>query len=177
MSTPLAQVSYELTLEDVHAFNLHYGRESPVVRRGRLLVRLAMTFFLAVLLTALGWGAHAGAPFWVLGGLILLFWYALFPRRVESMTRSFTERTYRAGRNKGLLGPHVVELTEEGVVERTALRELKVKWEAVERLASSDQHLFIWTSGFNALVVPRRAFASEDALKAFAAHAAMRVTG
>lgn len=163
-------------MDDIHAFNLHYGRESKVVRRGRLRVRLAMTFFLAALLGALGWGAQAGMGFWLLGALILLAWYALFPRRLESMQRGFTERTYAAGKNAGLLGPHTVELTEEGVVERTPVRELKVKWEAVEKVASSDTHLFVWTSGFNALVVPRRAFADEDSLKAFAAHAAMRIT-
>jgi YcxB-like protein len=163
-------------MDDIHAFNLHYGRESAVVRSGRFKVRLAMTFFLAALLGALGWGAQAGMGFWLMGALILLAWYALFPRRLESMQRTFTERTYSAGKNAGLLGPHTVELTEEGVVERTPVRELKVKWEAVERVASSETHLFIWTSGFNALVVPRRAFADEDALKAFAAHAAMKVT-
>ena len=175
MAALLAHVSYELTMDDIHAFNRHYGAESGVVKSSRMKVRLAMTFFLAALLGALGWGAHAGLGFWLVGTLILLAWYALFPRRIESMNRSFTERTYASGKNVGLLGSHTVELTEEGVVERTPVRELKVKWQAVERVASSEQHLFIWTSGFNALVVPRRAFESEDALKAFAAHAAMRI--
>lgn len=175
MSAPLAFVSYVLTMDDLHAFNRHHGRSSPVVRAGRLKVRLALTFFLAALLGALGWGARAGVGFWLLGALIILVWYALFPRRIESMQRRFTERTYGEGKNADLLGPHTVELTDEGVVERTPLRKLEVKWGAVERVASSDEHLFIWTSGFNAVVVPRRAFADEDALKAFAAHAAMRV--
>lgn len=176
MTAPLAQVSYVLTMDDIHAFNAHYSRESPVARRGRAKMRLAMTFFLAVLLGALGWGARASVGFWLLGGLILLFWFAVFPRRLEAMQRNFTERTYQAGKNAGLLGPHTVELTDEGVVERTPVRELKVKWEAVEKVASTDSHLFLWTSGFNALVLPRRAFADEDALKAFAAHAAMRIS-
>jgi YcxB-like protein len=176
VSAPLAQISYVLTMADIHAFNQHYARTSPVVRAGRLKVRLAMTFFLAALLGALGWGARADVGFWLLGAVIILFWFAIFPRRLEAMQRGFTERTYQAGKNAGLLGPHTVELTDEGVVERTPVRELKVKWEAVEKVASSDEHLFVWTSGFNALVVPRRAFPDEDALKAFAAHAAMRIS-
>jgi hypothetical protein len=175
VSAPLAQVSYVLTLADIHAFNQHYAQTSPVVRRARLRVRLAMTFFLALLLSALGWGARADVGFWVMGAVIIAFWFAIFPRRLESMQRTFTERTYAVGKNAGLLGPHTVELTEEGIVERTPVRELKVKWEAMERVAHSDQHLFLWTSGFNALVLPRRAFESEDALKAFTAHAAMRI--
>ena len=175
MSALLAQVSYVLTMADIHAFNLHYAQTSPVVRRGRLRMRLAMSFFLAALLGALGWGAHAGFGFWLTGALIILFWFAIFPRRLEAMQRGFTERTYGSGKNLGLLGPHTVELTDEGVVERTAVRELKVKWEAVERVAHSEEHLYIWTSGFNALVLPKRAFESEDALKAFAAQAAMKI--
>jgi hypothetical protein len=163
-------------MADIHAFNSHYARESAVVRTGRLKVRLALTFFLAALLGALGWGAQADVGFWLLGAVILLFWFAVFPRRLELMQRRFTERTYQSGKNAGLLGPHTVELTDEGVVERTPVRELKVKWEAVEKVASSPEHLFLWTSAFSALIVPRRAFADEDALKAFAAHAAMRIS-
>ena len=176
MSAPLAQVSYVLTMADIHAFNAHYARESPVARAGRMKVRFALTFFLAALLGALGWGAQATLGFWLLGTIILLAWFSLFPRRLEAMQRRFTERTYQLGKNAGLLGPHTVELTDEGVIERTPVRELKVKWEAMEKIAHSDQHVFLWTSGFNALVLPRRAFADEDALKAFAAHAAMRIS-
>lgn len=177
MSPERLSVSYALTLEDIHHFNHHYARASKVARRGRLLARLALTAFLAVLLGALGWGAHAGVGFWVVGALILAFWFATFPARVEQMLRRHTARTFAQGKNLGLLGPTTVEADPERIVEKNALRETHVKWPAVERVDVDSGRVYVWTSAFSAMVIPARAFESDAARDAFVAAVRERIAG
>lgn len=154
-------VAYELKLEDVQAFDLHYARTARLATRTRRQVRLALTSLLAVLLVTLNLCASAPAPLWFLGLAILGAWYAAFPRRVERLALRHTARMYAEGRNAGLLGPHRLELEPEWLVERSPLREVRTHWRAVEKVVLEREHIFIYVSGFTAVIVPVRAFASE----------------
>ncbi|MHB8878728.1 MAG: hypothetical protein ACYC8T_33935, partial [Myxococcaceae bacterium] len=113
MQTGALELAYEMTLDDIHAFNLHYSRTAPHARSSRNSVRLVLTFMLAVLLCSLGVLSKAPLPFWLLGTLILAGWWALFPRRLEQMLRRQTARMYQEGENAGVLGPHRLTLDEE----------------------------------------------------------------
>ena len=146
------QVSFELTLEDLHAFNAHYARTAALPRAGRARVRLALTLTLAALLFALGLAIRAPASFWITGVLILFGWWQLYPRRVEAMTRRSTRRLYSEGKNAGLLGPHQVTLEPAWLCESSGVREVRTRWTAVEKVAVTDEHLFLYVTGFSAVI-------------------------
>ena len=161
METGTVELAYEVTLDDIHAFNLHYARTAPHARRSRRSVRLALTLLLATLLCSLGVLSKAPLPFWLLGTLILAGWWAVFPSRVEQMTRRHTERMYAEGQNAGVLGPHRLTLDPEWLCERTDVREVRTHWRAVEQVVEDAQHLYLYVTAFSAVIVPKRAFGSE----------------
>jgi hypothetical protein len=169
VNAPALEAKYEITLDDVHAFNAHYGKTSPVARRARRTARFGLTAMLAVLLGALGYGIRAPLPFWILGGAILLVFFAIFPRRVERLIRLHTARSYADGANKGLLGPHRLTALKDWLIEQSKWREQRTHWRAVERVEQSPHHLFIYVSGFTAIVIPRRAFDSDGDWTTFCA--------
>ncbi len=164
-------VAYEQTVEDVVAFNLHYLQSSPLPQKNLLLARASLTALLASLLLALGLYARAPIPFWLLGALILLAWFRLFPSRAASLLRRHTERLYREKPDRGLLGPHEVTLEPDWLVERTDWRESRTHWRVVESVVTADGHLFLYVTPFSAVIVPRRAFDDERAFRAFAERA------
>ncbi|MHB8879314.1 MAG: YcxB family protein, partial [Myxococcaceae bacterium] len=104
----------------------------------------------------------------LLGTLILAGWWALFPRRLEQMLRRQTARMYQEGENAGVLGPPRLTLDGEWVTERTEVREVRTHWRAVERVVEDQAHLYLYVTSFSAVIVPRRAFGSEEEAKAFA---------
>ena len=58
--------SFDITLEDIHAFNAHYAQTAPMAIRARRAARFGLTFILSALLAALGAGFHMPLPFWLL---------------------------------------------------------------------------------------------------------------
>ncbi len=161
--------AYELSLEDIHAFDAHYAVTAAAPKRARRAVRLVLTLLLASLLSALGAWIRAPLSFWVVGAVIIAAWWAVFPYRVGALMRANTERTYREGKNLGLLGPHRVTIDAEWLIEATAERETRTKWRAVERVDETPTHWFVYESSFSAVVVPKRVFGSVEESAEFAA--------
>lgn len=170
------RVSFEILLEDIHAFNRHYATTAALPRRNQQWVRIALTLTLASLLLALGAAISAPVPFWILGALILLAWWRLYPRRIEAISRQSTKRLYADGKNVGMLGPHVVAFDDTWLSELTADREVRTKWRAVEKVVLTAEHLFLYVSGFSAVIVPLRAFGTAAEQTAFVEAAQRRAT-
>lgn len=171
------ELEYDVVLDDIHAFNLHYARTAEVSVRSRRLARIALTFVLAALLATLGLWSRAPLPFWLLGLLILFGWYSMFPARFDQMLRRQTERMYAENPQGGLLGRHRLTLEPEWLVERTPLRESRTHWRAVGRVVSTDTHAFVYVTSFTAVIVPRRAFSTDEAFRAFLATVEARKAG
>ena len=171
------RVAFEIVLEDIHAFNFHYATTAALPRKNQRYVRIALTSTLAALLGALGFAIAAPVPFWILGTLILLAWWRLYPRRIEAISRQSTQRLYADGKNAGMLGPHVVSFDDAWLSEVTPDREVRTRWRAVEKAALTKEHLFLYVSGFSAVIVPLGAFATNDERSAFIEEAQRRVGG
>jgi hypothetical protein len=161
------RVSFDTTLDDIHAFNAHYAQTAALPQRSRKMVRGALTLTLGSLMFALGIGFHLPAPFWIISILILFGWWRLYPRRVEAMTRRSTQRLYAEGRNAGMLGPTTVTIEPEWLSEASSEREVRTRWRSVERMDLTAEHIFLYVTGFSAVIVPTRAFASEADKNAF----------
>ena len=161
------RVSFDTTLEDIHAFNTHYGQTAALPQQSRKMVRGALTLTLGSLMFALGVAFHLPIAFWIINALILFGWWQFYPRRVEAMARRSTQKLYAEGRNAGMLGPTTVTIEAEWLSEASSEREVRTRWRAVERMDQTPQYLFLYVTGFSAVIVPRRAFANPGEQDAF----------
>jgi Na+/proline symporter len=169
------RVSFDTTLDDIHAFNTHYARTAALPQQSRKMVRGALTLTLASLMFALGVAFHLPVGFWVVNALILFGWWQFYPRRVEAMARRSTQKLYAEGRNAGMLGPTTVTIEAEWLSEASSEREVRTRWRSVERMVDSDGYIFLYVTGFSAVIVPARAFATADERAAFIALAQSRL--
>ena len=65
-------------------------------------------------------------------------------------------------KQSGLVGQHVLEITEAGLIERTEFNETLHKWPAVCRILSVCGYLYIYVSDNNSHQVPKRCFSAQE---------------
>jgi hypothetical protein len=61
-------------------------------------------------------------------------------------------------KQRGVVGEHVLEVTEQGPVERTEFNETLHKWGAICRITSMTGYLYIHVSDMNSHQIPKRRF-------------------
>lgn len=161
------RVSFDTTLDDIHAFNTHYARTAQLPQQSRKMVRGALTLTLGSLMFALGVAFHLPIAFWIINALILFGWWQFYPRRVEAMARRSTQKLYAEGRNAGMLGATTVTIEPEWLSEASSEREVRTRWRSVEKMDLTADYAFLYVTGFSAVIVPFRAFANEGEKSAF----------
>jgi hypothetical protein len=63
---------------------------------------------------------------------------------------------------RGVVGEHVLEITEQGLVERTEFNETLHKWGAICRVMSMWGYLYVYVSDMNCHQIPERCFPRQE---------------
>jgi hypothetical protein len=165
---------YDLTAEDVCAFNLHHTRHSPTVRREYLLgwfVPAIAGFFLCAAIWYFADRVH-GTPLKTFRNLLPLFlgvplYLVLFPWNYRRKVRAIVKAMVKEGTNRGLFSRHHITLTPAGIEEVSEQGSSATPWPVVERIVVTDKHAFIYINALAAVIIPRRAFADPAQFAAF----------
>ncbi len=83
-----------------------------------------------------------------------LFWYR------RSLLR-------RATATKGILGEHVVVISEEGIRETTAGYDLLRPWSRVKEVVENQQYIIVFLDRIHGSQIPKRAFRGETEVRGF----------
>jgi hypothetical protein len=165
------EVEYELTREDLYAFQWRGVFESPRGRRARRTAYLG--WLLAVVLFAIvpAIGADGFTVSRVSFGFIVialpvafLFQWCLERWLVRRAIRQLLEDERP---DRGQLGRHRLVLGEDGLSESTAVGESRTTWAGVDRVEQSPDYIFIYTTPAAAHVIPKRAFTDPEQAEAF----------
>jgi len=73
----------------------------------------------------------------------------------------------RSAANRGLVGEHLLEVTEAGLIERTDVNESLHRWTGFHKLISTRKYFYIFVTDAIVHVVPKRAFDSENEARVF----------
>jgi hypothetical protein len=165
------QVEYELTPKDLYAFQWRAVFESPLGRRSRRTVYLGWA--LAVLLFSAV--PAIGPDGFVLSRMNFTFLVVALPIVLVAQWYLETRLMRRAIRRlladekpeRGQLGKHRMLVSEEGVIESTAVGESRTSWAGVDRIEQNPDYIFIYTSPSAAHLIPRRAFKDLDESETF----------
>ena len=162
------EIEYELTLDDLYAFQWRAAYTSPIARRARLKVHLYLFLTLLLLSSLLA----------SMNGLLLLNYIFIATSFVilnlmtwwlhRRLTRRAILQLLKEERpNRGQLGRHNLRLSEVGLVETTEVGESRCSWMGVDRVEESDDFVFIYTAPHAAHVVPKRAFGTPHEAETF----------
>ena len=165
------EIEYELTPDDLYAFQLRAVQKSPMVKRTRRNTYIALLFAILVfaIVPAIGpWGFDPSR--------VSLGFFVYFFTLVAVLTWFFEKRITRRGilevikeekAEKGRLGRHNLKLDETGLVESTAVGEARTLWSGVDRIEHDPDYIYIYTAPAAAHVIPRRSFNSDNEAEQF----------
>lgn len=161
------EIEYELTEDDYLKFNEFFVRQTKLGRRNIAIHRYfppAAWVFIAVILVS----NHLATPgVLVSSALVSVIWLLIsdrlwtnnFRKRIRSLLRESLSRT--------ALGMHRMVLSREGVEGTSETSDVQTKWEGVEKIAEHNSCFYFFTGPANAYIVPKRAFADEQAAQQF----------
>jgi hypothetical protein len=98
-------------------------------------------------------GATAGSI--VYASFLWSYWRYAMPWLVR--------RLYAEGHGKGMYGPHEIEITPTGVLEKTIGNESRWTWASIERVTNDERYIYIYTQPLAAHTIPKAAFIGSDA--------------
>lgn len=165
------KAAYELTRDDLAAFIEYHQRSSPAVRRQRtgcLAIAFCALMILpaGILLTTDKPLLETAVDIWPLLLGPTLFAIFAIPY-IRWRTRQMSNRLLSEGQNKEFYGECELEAGQEALTETRPSGSTIRNWTSVERVVTTPSHLFVYTSGIEAYVVPRRAFQHETEFRAF----------
>ena len=154
------EVEYELTPDDLFAFQLYATKHSRTAKR--LNRYTYMAYGGAILLLALlsmPWFsliALAGFIVSLVTFIALAYWSTGFLTR-----RAIRDYVSQEIPEKGQLGKHRIRLDEHGITESTAVGESRVSWAGIDRVEQTSDAVLVYTTPTAAHMIPRRAFKSQ----------------
>jgi len=163
------RVEYDFTLEDALAFNEYHFRCSPAGRKARLrhtFLPPAVWMGLAAIFETFTRG-DANHSFALALAAVSGMWLLTAPLFLTRQIRRSVKTMYGEGRNRGLLGRHVMTVTAEGVADEGPGTRTQTRWESIERIAVGPEHVFIYLNAVAAHVVPARAFPDHEGFERF----------
>lgn len=152
-------VEYEMTDGDLRAMGRWVMRHSPYYKRS---IRTG-SVLMAVLFVPAGLATNGI-------GLVLFPLGAVLAFRVVMYfgAQRAAPKANRMGRAVALSGPIVVEVSDEGALQRDRAGHSMVRWHAFEAVGRTDDHVFFLIDQVHSMIAPRRAFPTDADWRVFA---------
>ncbi len=154
-------VQFEITLDDVVAFNRYSIQHSPGFRRNYWIVMGGIPAMALIVALANSRSWHS-LSFWFLLVAPAIVLMSIFPFWYKHEIDHTMKKIMRTGKNRGILGKHTILISEDGLVETTEVNESRWAWTGIERVEQIEHYIFIFVSSTSAHTIPKRAFASTE---------------
>ena len=165
------EIEYELTKDDLYAFQWRSAFTSPRAKRNAW-KPYVVWFILLLLVCVLQSYGPDGFNFSLLNFAVLLVVFPVVALATWLTTRitvrRFINKTLKEERpERGQLGKHKVVLSETGLVESTVVNESSRTWAGIDRIEQNPDYIFIYVAPLQAIIIPKRAFKDVAATEEF----------
>jgi hypothetical protein len=164
-------IDFEIWQADLIEFNLFHHQNSPASKRQIWKVTLyvcvivvlmeAVIVYLAVMYQPEMWLVAVLLP--ISAGIALVF----LPHLHRMNVRNLVSKMYAEGRNLVLYGPRRVSLTPQLLNYSSPYTQSVTRWVAIEKIVTVAEALYIYNSAVSSIIIPRRAFSSDDHFQTF----------
>lgn len=165
------EIEYELTMVDGIAFNLYHAQNSPLMRRTRIfwIVAGPMIFLAIALLSTPKLPAKSVNLIFSFIAICSILWIFLQLKYFWHMYKRIIVKLLSEGKNKNISSSDPIKLTidSDGITTFSKNAESKAKWTMIEKIANTNEHVFMCIGPANAITVPKRAFPDEAKCKEF----------
>ena len=93
--------------------------------------------------------------------------YLRHPKNIEAAIKQSVVKTYTNAHDSKFANRNTIQITEHGIVADSGDTETTYKWRAINTIATTNEHAFLYFSEAEAIIIPRSAFADDQAFQAF----------
>jgi len=148
-------LEFELTADDLVAYNLHGFQTNPAMKRQGEIYRVGSSLLVFVALALLAAMVGLVMEGVVIGAVIALILWLLWPEIWLWMARRSAMHLAKSG-GLGVPGPCRLWFDEVGVHDATPTGTSSVGWHGIDRIEQDDDHAFIFVGPDEAYVIPKR---------------------
>jgi hypothetical protein len=156
------KITYRLAIEDLIHFNLYHAQQSPSVKRVNRLTFLIIPIVMVVVMRPNSMIVAVCTAAGAFGGALLFHSLCL-----RWITPWLIRRMLNEGTTKGITGEHELEISSDGVHERTSVNDRRDRWASVDRIVEDDCYIFICLQATMAHIIPKSSFATLDQASVF----------
>ena len=162
-------VEYSLDMDDVLAFNRYHNANSPAIRRRAMIWRLALPIACVGMWLVLFNACDATARLVTAGGmgLVVVVVYLIDPLLIKWRMQRNVKAMYREASNRWFFEHRRLTITLETLTDAGATSVTTKKWNAIDRIVANQGHIYFYATAVSAFIVPKAAFAGEEAFRSF----------
>jgi len=155
-------LEFTITRDDLVAFNRYHAQSSPTWKRVNAWYRFGCgcVVFASLTLLSVAMNTIIFALAGLLTALIYVFVYPLWVRRWLDWS---ARRFYGEGANRGTLGWHRLTLQDDASHEESETGTQTTSYAGIERVAETDEYLFVYIGAVQAHVIPKTRLQVGDA--------------
>ena len=153
------KIRYSNAIQDVIAFQRYNRAHSSTHRALMAFTRWGLPGLVILATPFLVFTSWAALALWLLPAVVLMVGTPLL---IDAAMALVVRTTYREGNNKGVFGPHELEVSPPDLIERNVVGEQRLWLGAVEKVGTSPSHAFVYVSSLSAHVIPRAAVTDGD---------------
>lgn len=174
------QIQFNLTLDDLIAFNQYCVYHSPLIEGFYAILRFGIPAcsVLMVLITPskeMTWSSWIGYITFLLAFTIvtvLVLTYSL-RRQLDKQADNVATKILATEKYREALSEHTISIGDFGLLETTELKEWYWTWTGVDRIEQDDSYIFIFLKSARAHIIPKRAFTNTEQVMEFYNNAKM----
>ena len=154
------KLTYQLTPDDLVAFNEYHAANSPLHKRARLRFRIVLPIILlmgSAFIVAIG-AYPAAMPF----AVVAVAWFLLSPYWLKRRYRKHFQRYIAENVGDLLKEPSTLELHDDGIHTTSYLGQAVYKYSAIGQIAYVEGYTFIYIGKGMALVLPEDRLSPDD---------------
>lgn len=157
------EIKYVLTEEDYVHFNMYHIKNSEAAMKMLNLQRYLTPIFFIIVSILLSQVSEIPLPISLSVFLVIgILWYIYYPKYYERFLVKQVKKMFSEGKNDGLLGEHILTLSEEGLVETTSNGETRASWTSIKNFKEDKDYYFLYNSSISAYIIPKRGIEQLD---------------
>ncbi len=155
------KIGYNVTIDDVVAFNMHHFKNSPAMRKQ---VRFGVIFTCGLILICFSLIAMSNKSYGdlIIGIITASVFACVYPGIYRWSAKRNVLKLYGEGKNVGVLGEHILEVTNTEIIDKADSAESKSKISRMERIESTPDYVFIYMGAVIAHIIPRNSILEGD---------------
>ncbi len=162
-------LEFERTIDDIVDFNLFHQAHSPSIKKQMWAYRVLFTLLIAFVPIIISYFMRHSVLTLntILGLLVSVLFFIAFPNMARRSTAQRVQSMLNEGENRSMLGHCVITLSPEGISTKAVGSEGRIDWSTITKVSQSEKHIFLYIGSINAYVIPKTAFANDDAKREF----------